>query len=103
MTNSADSDQKPTDLDLHCFQMQGISGFSRTRIKVFASAYQSPNKSPIPKNVMILIFLKYISFFFLSAIFWKIRIYISLCQLILPRESKLLITGKMLWLIAKYL
>ena len=25
--------QKPTDLDLHCLQMQGISGFSRTRVK----------------------------------------------------------------------
>ena len=25
--------QKPTDLDLQCLQRQGISGFSRTRIK----------------------------------------------------------------------
>ena len=37
MANSADPDQvasqKPTDLDLHCLQMQGISGFSRTRVK----------------------------------------------------------------------
>ena len=33
MTNSADPDQKPTDLDLHCLQRQGISGFSRTRVK----------------------------------------------------------------------
>ena len=35
MTNSADPDQlasKPTDLDLHCLQMQGISGLSRTRV-----------------------------------------------------------------------
>ena len=24
---------KPTDLDLHCLQRQGISGFSRTRLK----------------------------------------------------------------------
>ena len=32
MTNSADSNQKPTDLDLHCLQRQGISGFSRTRV-----------------------------------------------------------------------
>ena len=29
MTNSADL-KKPTDLDLHCFQRQGISGTSRT-------------------------------------------------------------------------
>ena len=36
MANSADPDQlaslKPTDMDLHCLQMQGISGFSRTRV-----------------------------------------------------------------------
>ena len=31
MANSADPDQ-PTDLDLHCLQRQGISGFSRTRV-----------------------------------------------------------------------
>ena len=24
--------QKPTDLDLHCLQRQGLSGFSRTRV-----------------------------------------------------------------------
>ena len=37
MTVSADPDQlasqKPTDLDLHYLQKQGISGFSRTRVK----------------------------------------------------------------------
>ena len=39
MTNSADPDQlasedlkKPTDLDLHCLQKKGISGFSRIRV-----------------------------------------------------------------------
>ena len=36
MANSADPDQlaswKPTDLDLHCLQIQCISGFSRTRV-----------------------------------------------------------------------
>ena len=26
--------QKPTDLDLHCLQRQGISGFSRTRVEI---------------------------------------------------------------------
>ena len=36
--------QKPTDLDLHCLQMQGISGFSRIRVKFhvythFVSSY----------------------------------------------------------------
>ena len=36
MANSAVPDQllkKPTDLDLHCLQRHGISGFSRTRVK----------------------------------------------------------------------
>ena len=33
MADSADPDQKPTDLDLHCLQRQGISGFSMTRGK----------------------------------------------------------------------
>ena len=33
MANSADPDQKPTDLDLHGFQRQGKSGISRTRVK----------------------------------------------------------------------
>ena len=32
MKNSVDPDlQKPTDLDLHCLQRQGLSRFSRTR------------------------------------------------------------------------
>ena len=33
MANSAD----PTDLDLHCLQRQGISGFSKTRVSRFAA------------------------------------------------------------------
>ena len=32
MTNSADQDQKPTDLDLHCLQRQCISGLSIRRV-----------------------------------------------------------------------
>ena len=32
MTNSADPDQLASDLNLHCLQRQGISGFSRTRV-----------------------------------------------------------------------
>ena len=41
MTNSADPDQvkKPTDLDLHFLQRQGLSGFSRTRVKKIHPAY----------------------------------------------------------------
>ena len=29
--------QKPTDLDLYCFQRQGLSGFSRTRVNIIFS------------------------------------------------------------------
>ena len=38
MTNNADPDQlamkKPADLDLHCLQKQGLSGFNRTRVNL---------------------------------------------------------------------
>ena len=36
MANSADPDQLASsiDLDLHCLQRQGISGFSRTRVNM---------------------------------------------------------------------
>ena len=43
MTNSADPDQKPTDLDLHCLQRQGISRFSRTRVKIISYKELLPN------------------------------------------------------------
>ena len=33
--------QKPTDLDLHCLQRQGISGVSRTRVKRTMNAVKS--------------------------------------------------------------
>ena len=39
MANSADPDQLPTDLDLHSLQRQGISGFSRTRVKYSVISY----------------------------------------------------------------
>ena len=47
MANSADPDQlassvKPTDLDLHCLQMQGISGLSRTRVKTKQEDHDGP-------------------------------------------------------------
>ena len=42
MAKSADPDQKPSpvDLILHCLQMQGISGLSRTRVKVNMIVYK---------------------------------------------------------------
>ena len=46
MANSVDPDQlaskKPTDLDLHCLQRQGISEFSRTRVN--RTVTNIPNK-----------------------------------------------------------
>ena len=36
MANNVDPDQLASDLDLHCLQRQGISGFSRTRVKLVA-------------------------------------------------------------------
>ena len=59
MANSADPDQKPTDLDLHCLQRQGTSGFSRTRINSCLNrnfqalrkhAYSNTLKILAPKN-----------------------------------------------------
>ena len=39
MANSADPDQLASlaDLNIHCLQMQGISGFSRTRVNIHIS------------------------------------------------------------------
>ena len=48
MANKADPEQKPTDLDIHCLQKQGISRFSRTRVntmKVMSSGAKSMSGS----------------------------------------------------------
>ena len=37
--------QKPTDLDLHCLQMQDISGDSRTRVKLLGQIVEKPFRS----------------------------------------------------------
>ena len=37
--------QKPTDLDLHCLQRQGISGFSRTRVNTLTHIYICQNST----------------------------------------------------------
>ena len=48
MTNSADLDlQKPADLDLHCLQKQGISRFSRTRVKRNGYTFKGGNSLKI--------------------------------------------------------
>ena len=39
--------QKPTDLDLHCLQRQGVCGFSRTRVNI------TPDKALFHQNVLI--------------------------------------------------
>ena len=39
--------QKPTDLDLHCLQRQGISGFSRAKVKAYVvDAHQDFAEKP---------------------------------------------------------
>ena len=53
--------KKPTDLNLHCLQRQGISGFSRTRVNKYDTKMSSE--------------LKTVSFVKgLSASFWEIRL-----------------------------
>ena len=54
MANSADPDQlaqKPTDLDLHCLQRQGKSGFSRTRVNL-----QNKTSDKVHKHTYICLF-----------------------------------------------
>ena len=41
MANSADPDQLASELNLHCLQRQGISGFSRTRVTLSNTDYQT--------------------------------------------------------------
>ena len=47
--------KKPTDLDLHCLQRQGISGFSRTRAK-------APSRFVVD-NILKNFFFLFFSFF----------------------------------------
>ena len=44
MANSADPDQLASEEDLHCLQRQGISGFSRTRVKDVSLIHVAANK-----------------------------------------------------------
>ena len=48
--------QKPTDLDLHCLQRQGISGFSRTRVNGFNCGLCAPKNIKMGPNVRKRIF-----------------------------------------------
>ena len=65
MVNSADPDQKPTDLDLNCLQRQGISGFSMTRANmgIYALLYRHVKRSDFflckyrEKNVLTFVLL----------------------------------------------
>ena len=68
MTNSADPDQlvslKPTDLDLHCLQRQGISGFSRTRVEI-------DSKDPVRKSKK---YFSYSYFFFETCCVYSLEV-----------------------------
>ena len=59
--------QKPTDLDLHCLQWQGISGFSRTRVNELVSG-QNVNCSSIKISVTGTFAEKNFIFFFSAKI-----------------------------------
>ena len=55
MANSADPD-----LDLHCLQRQGISGLSRTRVKIiWQNLYSEVNIVKTPFNIVADNILKY--------------------------------------------
>ena len=47
--------QKPTDLDLHCLQRQGISGLSRARVKTTLG----PSKSGLMSGVVLILNIEY--------------------------------------------
>ena len=46
--------KKPTDLDLHCLQRQGISGFSRTWVKAFLE-FKSPTEILKPASKCLIL------------------------------------------------
>ena len=69
MANSADPDQlassswllkKPTDLDLHCLQRQGISGINRTRVKIVNVFYHPVKAQNL--NFSVYIYILYYQF-----------------------------------------
>ena len=76
MANSADSDQKPTDLNLHCLQRQGISRFSMIRINC-ALRTCGTTTGPVLDAAFSPVFSAY-------SFFW----YLKLCleELSLPRD-----------------
>ena len=61
MTNSADPDQKPTDLDLHCLPKRGISGFSRTTVKP-PSSFPSDHSKAVPLLQIVFVCASMISY-----------------------------------------
>ena len=50
MTNSVDSDQKPTDLDLHCLLRQGMWCSAREELKSVYIFFRSPKERRSKKN-----------------------------------------------------
>ena len=62
MTNSADPDQLASS-DLHCLQRQGISRFSRTRVKlltkekteIFSHTHSVPHTHGVEKSLFFLV------------------------------------------------
>ena len=55
--------QKPTDLDLHCLQRQGLSGFSRTRVNTLIKPKPTFNKNIINIVFTLIIHTPYSSLY----------------------------------------
>ena len=55
MANSADQDQKPADLDLHCLQRQDISGFRRTRVKIEYRLTKGSDMRIVLRDILLLL------------------------------------------------
>ena len=57
MANSADPDQKPTDLDLHCLQRQGISRHNRKWVNLHLCENSGQSVAPDKRGIHIIVFL----------------------------------------------
>ena len=62
--------QKPNDLDLHCLQNQGISGFSRTRVELRFIYSEAIKKYTdfifLNTGLCVIVFIKMFSWSFVS-------------------------------------
>ena len=86
--------QKPTDLDLHCLQRQGISGFSRTRVKY--QFLRSAESQSLPFTEPITTAANKIEIFFFYLFSEEMRLDIS-CELSASRQIRWNVKPCLLW------